>query len=204
MFDKFFIPVIKAPLECLAKPLIKRGIHANQVTLVGFAIGLCGALLIATDWYLLGLFAIALNRLCDGLDGSIARTTQSSSDAGGYLDIVLDFIFYSAVVVGFAAAAPEQNALAAAFLIWSFMGTGSSFLAFAIMAAKRNIEQLDYGKKSLYFLGGITEGTETIACFVLMCLFPGQFVLLAMLFGGLCWVTTVTRIYAAYKMLSAG
>lgn len=204
MFDKYFIPVIKAPLESMAKPLIQRGISANQVSLAGFVIGLLGALLIAMGWYVLGLFAIALNRLCDGLDGTIARSTQSSSDAGGYLDIVLDFIFYSAVVVGFAAAEPEQNALVAAFLIWSFMGTGSSFLAFAIMAAKRNIEQLDYGKKSLYFLGGITEGTETIACFVLMCLFPSQFVMLALVFAGLCWVTTVTRIYAAYKMLNSG
>lgn len=201
MFDKFFIPVIKHPLKQLAQPLIKQEVSANQITLTGFVIGMLAALALASGCYYLGLIGIVLNRILDGLDGVVARATNTSSDAGGYLDIVLDFIFYSAIALGFALANPEQNALAAAFLIWSFVGTGSSFLAFAIMAAKRNIEQLDYGKKSLYFLGGITEGTETIACFVLMCLLPGQFVLLAMIFGGLCWITTVTRVFAAYKML---
>lgn len=201
MLDKVFIPVIKTPLTQLAQPLIRRGITANQITLMGFAMGMLAALALAGGFFFLGLLGIVLNRVFDGLDGALARATNSSSDAGGYLDIVLDFIFYSAVIFGFAVANPEQNALAAAFLIWSFMGTGSSFLAFAIMAAKRNIEQLDYGKKSLYFLGGITEGTETIICFVLMCLFPSQFVVFAVVFGGLCWITTGTRIYAAYKML---
>lgn len=203
MFDKYFIPVIKAPLTQLAQPLIRHGVSANQITLAGFVIGMLAALALAGGFYTLGLLGIVLNRLCDGLDGAVARATHTSSDAGGYLDIVLDFIFYSAVVLGFAIANPAQNALAAAFLIWSFMGTGSSFLAFAIMAAKRNIEQLDYGRKSLYFLGGITEGTETIACFVLMCLLPSQFVLLSLVFGGLCWITTITRVVAAYKMLRA-
>lgn len=202
MLDKFCISIIKRPLTQLAQPLIKRGVSANQITLLGFMVGLLSALALAGGFYTLGLFGIVLNRVCDGLDGALARATNTSSDAGGYLDIVLDFIFYSAIVFGFAVANPEQNALAAAFLIWSFVGTGSSFLAFAIMAAKRNIEQLDYGNKSLYFLGGITEGTETIACFVLMCLLPSQFLLLALVFAGLCWITTATRIYAAYKMLN--
>ena len=203
MFDKYVLPIIKAPLVRLATPLIDRGISANQVTIAAFVVGMMGALFISMEMYGLGLVAICLNRLGDGLDGTIARITDTSSDAGGYLDIVLDFIFYSGVVVGFAVAVPEENALAAAFLIWSFMGTGSSFLAFAIMAAKQNIEQLEYGKKSLYFLGGITEGSETIACFVLMCLFPSHFVLLAVVFGCLCWVTTATRVFVSYKMLKA-
>ena len=203
MFDKYVLPVIKAPLVRLATPLIDRGISANQVTVAAFVVGMMGALFISMEMYGLGLVAICLNRLGDGLDGTIARITDTSSDAGGYLDIVLDFIFYSGVVVGFAVAVPEENALAAAFLIWSFMGTGSSFLAFAIMAAKQNIEQLEYGKKSLYFLGGITEGSETIACFVLMCLMPSHFVLFAVVFGCLCWVTTATRVFVSYKMLKA-
>lgn len=201
MFDKYVLPVIKVPLVRLATPLIDRGISANQVTVAAFVVGMMGALFISMEMYGLGLVAICLNRLGDGLDGTIARITDTSSDAGGYLDIVLDFIFYSGVVVGFAVAVPEENALAAAFLIWSFMGTGSSFLAFAIMAAKQNIEQLEYGKKSLYFLGGITEGSETIACFVLMCLLPSYFVLIAVVFGCLCLVTTVTRVHCAYVNL---
>lgn len=200
MLDKFVIPVIKWPLHVTAKVLVKRGVRADQVTIVGFVLGLAAILSIALGWYELGLLGLLANRILDGMDGAVARI-QGASDAGGYLDIVLDFIFYSGFVLGFALANPEHNALAAAFLICSFMGTGSSFLAFAIMAEKHNIQTLDYGKKSLYFLGGITEGTETILCFVLMCLWPSYFAVIAVMFAVLCWVTTGTRIVAAYRML---
>ena len=89
MFDKYVIPVIKAPLTQLAQPLIQRGVSANQVTVAGFAIGMLGVVAIAMGFYTLGLLGILLNRLCDGIDGALARMTTSSSDAGGYLDIVL-------------------------------------------------------------------------------------------------------------------
>lgn len=201
MFDKYFIPLIKWPLKVAAKPLVERGIKADHITIVGFFIGMLGVLALTQELYGVALLAIILNRLCDGLDGAVARFADTGTDAGGYLDIVLDFIFYSAVVFGFAVADPEQNSLAAAFLIFSFMGTGSSFLAFSVMAAKRKIEQLDYGKKSLYFLGGITEGAETIGCFILMCLWPSEFFAIAVVFGSLCWITTTTRVWAAYRML---
>ncbi len=72
------------------------------------------------------------------------------------------------------------------------MGTGSSFLAFAIMAGKRGIDNPVYHHKSLYYLGGLTEGSETIALFVLMCLWPAAFAPLAYGFALLCAITTLT------------
>ncbi|MFA0698669.1 CDP-alcohol phosphatidyltransferase family protein, partial [Vibrio sp. 10N.222.49.C9] len=77
--------------------------------------------------------------ICDGLDGALARR-QGITDAGGFLDISLDFLFYSMVPFAFVLANPEANAIAGAFLIFSFIGTGSSFLAFAVMAGKRGID----------------------------------------------------------------
>ena len=65
--------------------------------------------------------------------------SRGSTDLGGFLDIVLDFIVYAGMVFAFAVADPGANALAAAFLLFAFMGTGSSFLAFAMMAAKRRL-----------------------------------------------------------------
>jgi phosphatidylglycerophosphate synthase len=81
------------------------------------------------------------------------------------------------------------------------MGTGSSFLAFAIMAAKRGLSTELSGRKSLYYIGGLTEGTETIAAFVLACLWPAWFPLIAWVFGALCWLTTATRVAAAWQTL---
>ena len=198
MFDKFLMPLTHTPLKHVAKVLVRYGVKADQVTLIGFFIGIVGVLAIGLEAYLWGLVAILLNRVLDGVDGAVARLS-GTTDAGGYLDIVLDFIFYSGVVLGFAVANPDINALAACFLIFTFMGTGSSFLAFAIMAEKHDITTLEYGKKSLYFLGGITEGAETIGFFIAMCVWPQYFVYLAVGFGGLCMITTLTRILAAYS-----
>ncbi|BBC42135.1 TPA: CDP-alcohol phosphatidyltransferase family protein [Photobacterium damselae] len=200
MLDRYAIKIIKWPLKTLAALPDKLGISANQVTITGFIIGLFTLPALAFQRYDLALVFIVINRLLDGLDGAIARR-QGITDCGGFLDITLDFIFYSLVPFGFVLADPNNNAIAGAFLIYSFIGTGSSFLAFAIMAGKRNIESPVYKQKSLYYIGGLTEGTETIACFILFCLFPSYFSIIAWIFGALCWVTTATRIWAGYQTL---
>ena len=200
MLDARLRRLIDPPLDRLSGPLVASGISANAVTVVGFAIGLCAAAAIAGRAYLLGLTLLLLNRLCDGLDGAIARRS-GLTDLGGFLDIVLDFLIYAAVPFAFALADPAANALAAAFLVFSFMGTGSSFLAYAIMAAKRGVSSELRGRKSLYYLGGLTEGTETILAFVLACLWPTLFPWIALIFGLLCWLTTATRIAVALQTL---
>jgi phosphatidylglycerophosphate synthase len=157
------------------------GLTANQVTIGGFFMGMAACLMLAMNWYLLALLLIGLNRLADGLDGTIARLTRPTH-LGSYLDITLDFLFYAGVPFFFAVGQPHVS-LAACFLVFSFVGTGSSFLAFAVLAAKLNLSTERRGKKGIYYLGGLTEGSETIACFVL-----------AWVFGGLCWLTTMFRI----------
>jgi phosphatidylglycerophosphate synthase len=200
MLDAAARRLIDPPLGRIARWLDGSGVSANALTLAGFALGVLAMGAIATGWTLVGLALLLANRLLDGLDGAVARR-NGTTDLGGYLDIVLDFIVYSGIVFAFALLDPEQNALAAAFLVFSFMGTGCSFLAFAVMAAKRQIETRARGIKSLYYLGGLTEGTETIAVFVMFCLFPAAFPWLAVVFGVLCWLTTFGRIATAWRTL---
>jgi phosphatidylglycerophosphate synthase len=200
MLDRYAVKVIRWPLKTLAALPDKLGITANQVTLTGFLIGLLALPSLMLQEYYWALTFIVVNRIFDGLDGAIARR-QGITDCGGFLDITLDFLFYSMVPFGFVLADPNANAVAGAFLIFSFIGTGSSFLSFAIMAGKRNIESPVYKQKSLYYIGGLTEGTETIACFVLFCLFPQYFAVIAWVYGTLCWITTATRIWAGYHTL---
>jgi|SRR5215475_12270936 len=197
MLDAAMRRIIDPPLDRIGHRLAAAGFSANSLTLAGFAVGLLAVPCLALGWYGAALAVILLNRLADGLDGAVARRTRLT-DLGGYLDIVCDFVFYAAVPFGFALARPE-NAVPAAFLIFSFAGTGSSFLAFAILAAKRNLTTAAQGRKSLYYLGGLTEGTETIALFIAICLFPAWFPALAYLFGALCWLTTITRVLNARR-----
>jgi phosphatidylglycerophosphate synthase len=200
MLDARLRKLIDPPVERLSRPLARHGISANLATVAGFVVGLGAMAAIAQQAYGLGLGLLLLNRLLDGLDGALARHL-GITDLGGFLDIVGDFIIYAGIPFAFALADPSANALAAAFLVFSFVGTGTSFLAFAIMAAKRGITTELRGKKSLYYLGGLTEGFETIVTFVLACLWPAWFPLIAWLFGSLCWLTTATRIAVAWQVL---
>jgi phosphatidylglycerophosphate synthase len=167
----------------------------------GFLMGAAAWAALAWNWYGLAAGLILANRLADGLDGAVARR-GGLTDLGGYLDIVLDFIFYAGVPFFFAVGRPEA-ALPAAFLAFSFVGTGGTFLAFAAIAAKRGLTTEARGRKSLYYLGGLTEGAETIALFLLICALPDHFELLAWGFGALCWVTTCTRILTAVQTFRA-
>ncbi len=198
MLDRAARHLVDPALELIAARAARLHLSADQVTVLGFGFGLAAIAAIAAGLYLIGLVLLLLNRLADGVDGCLARR-NGPTDLGGYLDIVLDFIVYAGLAFAFALAQPE-NALAAAFLIFSFMGTGSSFLAFAIFAAKRKLDE-QQGLKGFYYLGGLTEGTETILLFVVVCLLPEHFAAAAYVFGLLCWLTTIGRIGAAVQRL---
>jgi phosphatidylglycerophosphate synthase len=167
-------------------------VRADQVTVAGFCIGVLALPALAFDAVAVGLALILLNRLADGLDGAVARLTRAT-DRGAFADIAFDFLFYAMVPLGFAMADPSANALPAAVLITAFVGTGSSFLAFAVIAAQREAKSVAYPTKGIYYLGGLTEGFETIAVFAAMCLFPDAFPLLAYGFAAACGLTTLTR-----------
>ena len=202
MIDPWWIRHLNKPLDQLARAAISMGLSANQVTVLSFMVGMLAVPALALEQYSWALLAILVNRLGDGLDGAIARR-QGATDAGGYLDISLDFIFYSAVPFGFLLADPVQYGVAAGLLMLTFMGTGATFLAFAAIAAKRNITNPNYPHKSLHYLGGLTEGFETMLVFVLLCLLPHWFNSIAYGFALLCWVTALSRLYAGYRTLSS-
>jgi phosphatidylglycerophosphate synthase len=195
MFDARLKPLLDPPLDRAARLLAARGVSADAVTAAGALLGLFGCIAIAAGAYGAGLALILANRLLDGLDGALARRTRVT-DLGGFLDVVADFLLYAAVPFAFALADPDRG-LAAAFLIFSFVGTGVSFLAFAAIAARRGLSTERYGIKSIYYLGGLAEGAETILVFILMGLRPDWFAALAYGFGALCWITTASRVWMA-------
>jgi phosphatidylglycerophosphate synthase len=192
--------LIQPAVQALARALSQRGIKADHVTLTAFGIGILAMISIAFHAYFIGAILLLVSRLCDALDGAVARLTQTT-DAGGFLDIALDFLFYAGIVLAFAIASPKANALPAAVLLTAFVGTTSSFLAFAALAAKRGITSMEYPDKSFYFLGGLAEATETLLFFIAMCLWPRWFSQLAYAFALICAITTFTRIVGGYQTL---
>lgn len=189
---------IDPPLNAMGQGLAKTGMTANGVTLVGLALGLIAAVMIAVGNPFWALIPLLISRIADGLDGAVARATQKT-DFGGYLDIAADFLFYGAIPFAFVVMNPSANGLAGAFLITSFYFNGTSFLGYAILAEKHDMETAAQGQKSLYYSNGLLEGTETIVFFVLLCLLPAWFAPLAWVFGTACFATGILRVYGAYQ-----
>lgn len=200
MLDRLALPIFAAPHRVMARVCLHLNLSPNFVTISGAVIGLAAAPLIAMQCYGWALAFILVNRFVDGVDGTMARIV-GATDRGAFLDIVCDFLFYAAVPLGFAFAEPA-NALAAAVLLASFIGTSASFLAYASIAAKRGETSPNYPNKGIYYLGGLTEGTETILAFCAMCLWPQHFAAIAYGFAAACAVTTLTRTYFGAQSLS--
>lgn len=198
MIDRHLLPLQEALLRPAARALAARGVDADRLTLLGFSAGVLAVLALVLRWEMAGLLLILLNRILDGLDGAVARIA-GPTDRGAFLDIACDFLFYALVPLGFAFADPTRNALPAAALIAAFVGTGSSFLAFAAIAAKRGLPADACPSKGIYYLGGLAEGSETIAVFAAMCLWPALFPLFAWVFAAICLFTTLARWHMGWR-----
>ena len=198
MFDTRLRQLINPALNRMGAWIARSGIGANAITLTGavLVVPLFYALL-AQSWTL-ALTLLIANRLLDGLDGAVARI-RGPSLWGGYLDSLCDYVFYIAVPLGFAFAAPA-NELSALILVASFTLTAVSFLALAAITAGRD---LGHGDKAFTYSTGLMEGGETIAFFVAMCLFPALFPQLALVFAVLCLATVVQRLCMARRLLKA-
>ncbi len=193
MFDRLALKLTKPLVDGAATRIQRAGYSAEQVTFSAFGFGMLAAVLIAFGLTYIAIVPLLFGRILDGLDGAVARLTRAS-ERGAFLDISLDFLFYASVPLAFATVDPT----AAALLLAAFIGTGTSFLAYAIIAEKRGEKSDIFPSKSFYYLGGLTEGTETITCFVVMCLWPTHFAVFAYVYAALCMVTTATRLWAGW------
>lgn len=201
MLDWHMRPLIDPPLNLVGARVARWGVSANAVTLIGLVLGLAAAGAIVAQLWALAIVLILASRLADGLDGAVARA-NGVSDFGGYLDITCDYVFYAAIPLGFVMLDPGGHGVAGAFLLLSFYVNAGSFLGFAVLAEKRQMRSNAHGVKTLYFTGGLLEGTETILFFLALCLWPGWFVPLAWGFGVLCLITALARVLLAWKVFA--
>ena len=199
MLDSHLRPFIDPPLNRMGARLARRGVSANAVTLAGLVLGLAAAGAIVAELFVVALALILASRLADGLDGAVARR-RGVTDFGGYFDIVADYVFYAAIPLALVLLDPGKNGAAGAFLLMSFYVNGGSFLGYAVLAEKARMRSDSHGVKTLYFTGGLLEGTETILFFVALCLFPAWFAPLAWVFGCLCLVTALARVALAWRV----
>jgi phosphatidylglycerophosphate synthase len=200
MFDAALRSLVDPPLNRVAATLARSGASANILTIIGALIGLAAATAISQQQFAAGLILILINRILDGLDGAVARI-NGPTEYGGYLDTLADFLFYVSVPVGFGFANAE-SLLPALLLIASFTLTAVSFLGFAAITARRGDKDGAHGPKAFIYSTGLMEGGETIVFFILFCLFPAYFPMLASVFAALCILTVGQRIALVAKTLA--
>jgi phosphatidylglycerophosphate synthase len=200
MFDRQIQKYTQKPLQYIAKLFLKF-ISPNHMTLIGFSFGVLMCLFIIIDQYLMAIIFLFLNRLSDGLDGTMARL-QTPTPLGGYLDIVLDFLIYGGFVLSFGIT-ELNNTFLSMILLFCYIGTGSTFLAKAAILPSLTIQNLNEEiPKSFHYAVGLVEGTETILFMFLCLLFPNFFIYLASIFILLCLITIVFRIIVFYRELN--
>lgn len=197
MLDAEFRPFIEKTLSGLARRMTDKGFDANMITLIGAGMALPAFAALAMQVYPLALAFVLLNRFCSGLDGVIARHQKGGpTDYGAFLNTAADALFYSGFLFFFALGRPEA-VMPAAFLMFALTGLGTTALAYAVLVEKRGRQVEKPGGRSFASPGGLTEGFETILLFIAMCLMPGAFAPMAMIYGAMCWFTVFTRIAKA-------
>ncbi len=207
MFDALLRRHLDGPLAGVAGRLDRSWVTPNRLTLAGLVLGLGSAGLAASQHWGWALVAWLLSRVMDGLDGPLARrrarSEQGSAD-GGFLDITSDFLVYGATVVGVAVGAtPEAAALTDwlpfAAVLLAYYVNGTAFLAFSSIA-ERTGHRIDDGR-SLSFLGGLAEGTETILVHSLWLLLPAHAASIATVWAIVVGVSALHRIAVGFVTL---
>ncbi|MDZ4719618.1 MAG: CDP-alcohol phosphatidyltransferase family protein [Roseiflexaceae bacterium] len=202
MIDK----LLREPKETLLGALVHgplRRVHPTTVTIVAALVGIAAACAAWQNAYLFALVLWVLNRILDGLDGTLARVTGQQSDLGAYLDIVLDHVVYVAIPLGLALAAGTVAAfLATALLISSFYINAGSWIYLAALLEKRKAGANTRGElTSVTMPSGLIEGAETIILFTLFLLFPAALVPLFGLMAVLVMITSGQRVVWATRHL---
>ena len=198
MLDSTMRRLIDPPLNAAAAAIGTK-ISANQITIGGFLLGLVCCYAVAQGMFAAALIFLLLNRLADGLDGAVARQTAPSA-LGAYIDIVSDFLLWALLPLAFLFY-DTKNAFAAAILLSSFAMSMTGFLAFAIQAEKLGLTSEAQGKKSMYYLAGLAEGTETIAFFTVTMLYPAAFAPAALLFAAFVYLSVIGRLMVSVRTL---
>jgi len=198
MLDRHARALYAPAMDRAAVRAAHAGITAGAVTGVGLLVGVGACVAAATGTWWAALVLWLLNRMLDGLDGAVARRS-SASDLGGMLDFLADFVVYGGFLVGVAIAQPSAR-VACAALLAAYLLNNVALLSFASLIEKRGLPLGD--ERSLRFTSGLTEGTETVITYAVICLLPAHAATIAWVFTAMVLVTVGQRVALAVRVLN--
>jgi phosphatidylglycerophosphate synthase len=201
MLDTRARALLSPVTNAAGRRLAAAGVSPTVLTAAGWALGAGACVAAALAIWPAALALWLANRLLDGLDGATARAAGRATEAGGFLDIVADFSVYAGIVLGLAVALPAAR-LACVAMLTAYYISGTAFLALSSLAERRG-DPAPRDERSLRFAGGLAEGTETIAVYVLLFLMPRDATVIIWVFAGAVAITAVQRVMVGVRLLRA-
>lgn len=201
MIDTQARKLLAPPIQAIAARLDHPGVTPNRITSLGLIMGLSGATAAGFHHWSLALGLWLISRVMDGVDGALARRRNPTGGcgAGGFWDITADFISYGSFVIGVGVGS-HGTLLPFLIVLFAYYINGSSFLAFSSIAEKTG-KQIDDGR-TLSFLPGIAEASETIFVHSIWCILPERAGLIAWIWAGIVLLSASFRILFAFSVLN--
>lgn len=205
MIDAKLRQVLRGTFDGLAKSVDRPRISPDAITYLGLFVGLAGSYCAWVRFWNLALILWLLSRVADGIDGALARRRLLAggvkSPAGGYLDLMADFTVYGSFVIGVAHGA-GQSYLPFLFVLLAYYLNGASFLAFSSIGERQGIRVED--GRSLSFIFGLAEATETIVVHSAWCLFPASSSKIAIPWAAVVFISALLRFFQSKNRLVKG
>ncbi|MBU0956784.1 MAG: CDP-alcohol phosphatidyltransferase family protein [Spirochaetes bacterium] len=173
----------------------------NQLSVLAFIAGLACAVMLGLKAPTAAFILWVANRILDGLDGLVARSSGRSSDKGAYLDITLDFMVYALIPLAMIYADPAL-ALSTVLLFAAFYINSASWMYLSALLEKRGRGAAARDEKtSITMPTGLIEGGETIVFYSLMILLPGMRELCIIVLAALTFAGALIRFAQGLRIL---
>ena len=199
MFDERARAFLEKSSNKLLIFLERRKVHPLHLTLLGLFLAFVAAGLLGLGYAFLALFIWYLSRLCDGLDGLLARHLKKSSLFGAYLDILCDMIAYSLMIIGLFFAHKDLSLLWL-LILFGYILCITSALSLGSLSAE--ISKKIKTNRLLKLASGLAEAGETSLYYTLCILFPKNVFFLTCFWALVLLVTVLSRTYTAKKLLN--
>ncbi|WP_090844131.1 CDP-alcohol phosphatidyltransferase family protein [Alkalicoccus daliensis] len=192
MIDTKARHTVQPLLNKSADAALKIGLTANQVTIIGFLVGISagGAVYLGYSWLALAL--LWFSGYLDAVDGTMARKTTSTK-FGTVLDVSFDRLVEAGIIVGLAFRFPDLMWVML-LLVVSILYTVTIFLTVGAVADENS-------EKSFYYQPAIAERTEGFILLSLMIIFVNYLLFFTLLFLAVELIAAMQRLYHAKKIL---
>lgn len=186
---KYISPLLKA----MANFFLRLKMTPNNITVIGFLIGLLPFVFIYFDKYLMAVLFLWVSGFFDAVDGEMARISNNSTPFGTLMDVTFDRIVEIGVILAMALKHPQFR-LELLFLTALIILSMTVFLTVGALSENK-------GSKSFYYQAGVAERTEGFLLFTLMILIPKHIALISNVFSILIVITAIQRMMEARKIL---